>query len=93
MGDIINFGKELPAFIVGGAYPDDDATYVIKTTHPVAVVRFPDGSDDAEVVQFTGDLDDAEQAVLECHEAMLAALTEDAEYDEEIAACLKEMDE
>ena len=93
MGDIINFGKELPAFIVGGAYPDDDATYVIKTTSPVAIVRFPDGSDDAEVVQFTGDPDEAEQAVLECHEAWLAVLTEDVEYDEEIAACLKEMDE
>ena len=93
MGDIINFGKELPAFIVGGACPDDDATYVIKTTDPVAIVRFPDGSDDAEVLQFTGDPDDMERVVLECHEVWLAALTEDVEYDEEIAACLKEMDE
>lgn len=93
MGDIINFGKELPAFLVGGACPDDDATYVIKTTDPVAIVRFPDGSDDAEVLQFTGDPDDMERVVLECNEAWLTAFAEDAEDDEEIAACLKEMDE
>ena len=93
MGDIINFGKELPAFIVVWAYPDDDATYVIKTNNPVAIVRFPDSSSDAEILQFTGNPDEAERVVLECHEAMLAALTEDVEYDEEIADCFEEMDE